>query len=138
MKLKYFDAIYKNSNIFPFYMIIYTTFERSRRIPNVTFCFWLWSDIRRKTSTNMEKTKKVPIFRDFHVTFRLLVNSGGIFHNSGPEFRLLVIPVNFCYFWLTHLTFLDLTPYCTRKYILNMIRTINSDAHTDLFNYLRC
>ena len=48
--------------------------------------------ICRKNSKNMENIKKVPLFRDFHGTFRLLENSGGIFHNSGPEFRLLAIP----------------------------------------------
>ena len=88
LKLNYFDAIYKNSNLFPIYMIIYATFERSRRVLTLFIVFdFDQTNICRKISKDKEKTKKSSAG-----TFRLLVNFGGIFHSPGPELRLLVIP----------------------------------------------
>ena len=56
-------------------LIIYTAFERSRRVLSLFVVF----DFDTEKTQKARKTKNVPLFRDFHGTFRLLVNSGGIF-----------------------------------------------------------
>ena len=62
-----------------------------RKISVSTFvicCFWLWSDIYlQKKIKKHGKQKKVLLFRDFHGTFRLLANSGGIFSQKIEKFR---------------------------------------------------
>ena len=65
-----------NLNFLPFYMIIYTPFERSRRLLKLFVVFdFDQTYICIKNSKNMEK--KVS-FQAFSGTFRLLVNSAGI------------------------------------------------------------
>ena len=82
-------------------MIVYTTFEISRRVLTLFVVFdFDQTYICRKNKKNMENKKTFRFlgtfmeqsFSKFRRNEKKSKNFGGIFHNSGPEFRLLVIP----------------------------------------------